>query len=106
MATLELPVRSDLKSYEFTIELDGSVFTLRFKFNERGDLWTMDIADAQNVDILNGIALQTNIDLTNDVVKSDLPLGSFILIDESGQDRDPGSEDLGNDIKLLYSEVE
>ena len=105
MSFLELPVRSDVKSYEFTIELDGFVFTLRFKFNDRSGQWGMSIADAQNNDILSGIVLLTNIDLVNDVVKEELPLGRFFLIDESGEDKNPGPDDLGNDVKLIYVEA-
>lgn len=106
MATLELPVRSDLKSYEFTIDLEDGTFTLRFKYVERMDLWVMDIADAQNVDIVVGVPVQTNIDLFGQITKSDLPPGTFIALDETGQERDAGQDDLGNDVKLFYVESE
>jgi len=104
MAALELPVRSDVKSYTFTVELDGTLYTLRFKYNDRTELWTMDIADAINNDILNGVRLLTNIALI-DVVKEGIPPGEFILIDETGEDRNPGENDLGNDVKLIYQEA-
>lgn len=104
MATIELPVRSDVKAYNFTIELDSFLYTLRFRFNDRSGLWSMDIADSIDGDILNGVSLLTNIDLI-DVNKTLLPPGRFILIDETGEDRNPGENDLGNDIKLLYQEA-
>lgn len=104
MATLELPVRSDVKAYSFSLELDGLLYTFRFRFNDRTGLWSMDIADSIDNDILNGVSLLINVPLI-DVTKTLLPPGEFILIDETGEDRNPGADDLGNDIKLLYQEA-
>ena len=42
MAVIELPVRNDLPNYEFKSELDGVVYTLRFRFNERLNDWVFD----------------------------------------------------------------
>lgn len=105
MATIEIPVRSDLKSYEFTIDLENVTYTLRFKFNERMNLWIMDIADSVNEDIVNGVPVQSNIDIFGQIVSDDIPPGQFIAIDETGADRDAGEDDLGNDIKLIYEEA-
>lgn len=105
MAVLELPVRSDFKAYSFQTELDGVVYTLTFRFNDRMSLWVMDIGDSSGNEILNGILLQTDVALTDQYVKEDLPPGRFICIDESGESKDAGVDDLGNDVKLLYEEA-
>lgn len=105
MATLNLPVRSDVKSYTFTIDLNGATFTLRFRYNERGGIWFMDVADAQDNGIVNGVPVQTNVDLLSQTIKESLPDGLFIPIDETGNERDAGENDLGNDIILLFQEA-
>lgn len=105
MAFIEIPTRSDLKAYELQIELDGTVYTLGLRFNERLGLWMMDIADANENDLLNGIPLLTNVPLTDDYVAEGLPPGRFICEDTTGQNRDAGVEDLGNTVRLLYEEA-
>lgn len=104
MAYLELPVRSDFKAYSFQVDLEGTTYGLNFRFNTRTQNWEMDIRDSLGNDLLTGIVLLTNVLLTRQYVREDLPPGQFLCVDESGQDKDPGSEDLGNDVKLLYEE--
>jgi hypothetical protein len=105
MALIEIPTRSDLKAYEMQLELDGVTYTLGFRFNERLGLWVMDIGDANENDLLNGIPLLTNVPLTDDYVAEGLPPGRFICEDTTGQSRDAGAEDLGNGVRLLYEEA-
>lgn len=105
MALIEIPTRSDLKAHEFQIELDGVVYTLGFRYNERMGRWIMDIASATGAEVLNGIVLLTNVPLTDDYVIDGLPPGRFICEDRTGSNKDAGQEDLGNDVRLLYSEA-
>jgi hypothetical protein len=105
MALIEIPTRSDLKAYEFQIELDGVVYTLSIRWNQRMGRWIMDIADADGVDLLNGIPLLTNIPLTDDYVKAGLPPGRFICEDTTGGSKIAGVDDLGNDVRLIYEEA-
>lgn len=108
MSVQELPVRSDFKAYTFQIDLDGQTYTLTFRFNTRINLWVMDIADAVGTIIRGGagLVIQTNVPLTDQYQSnSSLPPGRFIAIDETGQNRDAGTDDLGNDIKLVYEEA-
>jgi hypothetical protein len=105
MATLEIPVRSDNKAYSLQVDLEGTRYTLRFRFNTRMGRWVMDIADSVNTDILNGVVLLTNYPLTDQYADTALPPGRFVCIDESGENKDPGTNDLGNDVKLLYEEA-
>lgn len=106
MAQLEIPVRSDFKAYSFQIDLEGTVYTLRFRFNQRMERWIMDIATAADEDILNGIVVLTGVPLTDKYVYETLPPGRFIAIDQSGEGRNAGADDLGNDVRLIYEESE
>ncbi len=51
------------------------------------------------------MVLLTNYPLTDQYADTALPPGRFVCIDESGEDKDPGTDDLGNDVKLLYEEA-
>lgn len=104
MALLEMPVRADLPQYQFRIELEGTIYTLRFKWNTRMELWVFDIANEQDVDLLNGIPVQTNVDLKQRFRQDTLPPGLFLAFDETGAERDPDRDTFGNEVKFFYDE--
>ena len=106
MSTLELPVSSELNSFEFQIDLEAIVYTLRFHYNLRLARWIMSIADSIGNDLLNGIILLTNVDLIRQYVKEGLPPGQFYMINEADGRSIAGQNDLGNDVKLIYIESE
>lgn len=105
MAILELPVRSDLAAYSFLIELEGAKYTLRFRYNTRGAYWSMDIATSEDIDVVNGIPIQVNVDLTSRFDRSDLPPGAILAYDESGNAAEPTRDNFGQTVKLLYQEA-
>lgn len=105
MATLTIPVRSDLQAYSFTIELDGAVYLLRFRYNTRLARWIMDIAGTDGVNVVAGVPLLTNCDLIDRYTMRGLPPGKFLAYDESGDAANAELADLGNPIVLLYQEA-
>lgn len=104
MATLELPVRSDLPSYEFQIDLEERIYTIRIQWNDRKERWVMNILTSEGVPVLMGITLLTNVGLIDQYlnISSEMPPGRFFCIDETGAGKNPGINDLGNDVKLFY----
>lgn len=106
MATLEMPVRSDLAAYDFTIDLEERIYTITMRFNERKGRWVMDIADAGGVALLTGVIILVDINITDQYVNDDLPPGRFFAVDITGERKNPGENDLGNDVKLFYLESE
>lgn len=106
MAMIELPVRFDIPAYSFRTDLDGTIYTLHFNYNRRMNRWMMGIGDAAGNDIVRGIVMLINWPLTLQYTNDAMPKGQFILVDESGEDKNPGRVDLGGDVKLLYQEAE
>lgn len=102
MAIFELPVRSDLPAFSFKAELDLVVYTFDFRFNERFDCWVMDVSSETGDPILMGIPVQTEVDITSRFLDERLPPGQFVVLDETGNQRDPDRISFGNEVKLFY----
>lgn len=105
MAIREIPIRSDIPSYQFQITLEGVVYTMRFYFNTRLDRWIMDVSNVDGELIVAGIPLLVNLPLLDRFRDERLPPGRFILIDETGENRNPSRDSMGDDYKLLYQEA-
>jgi len=104
MAFETLPVRSDLPSYNFQITLDGVIYGLSFNWSRRAGLWTMDIADEIGTPMLMGIRLFQGFPLISRFFKPGLPPREFFCIDTANQGKDPGEDDLGARVLLIYGD--
>lgn len=105
MAVLELPIRADLPAYDFTVELDGTVYTLALRYNERMARWIMDLMTSDGVQIISGIPLLTNCDLIGRFRYNIVPPGKFLAYDTSGNDANAERLTFGEPIVLLYEEL-
>lgn len=89
-------------SYTETVTLEGSQYQFQFDFNQRCASWYMSLADADGVDIYNGVKLVTGFYLLKkckDIRKpgSGPPLflpGDFILTSSTSDQSPPGLLDL------------
>lgn len=101
---VDLPVRSDLPAYSFKIELEGVVYTLRFRWNERMARWIFDIADEQGQDLVVGLPVHTDVDIKGRFRQSTVPPGLFVAYDETGAQRNPDRSNFGGEVKFFYQE--
>lgn len=105
MAVIEMPIRNDLPAYNFKQELEGSVFTFEFRYNERFACWIMDISDETgDTPIILGTPVQTDVDILSRFILAELPPGQFVVLDETGAQRDPDRDNFGIEVKLFYVE--
>jgi len=102
MEALELPVRSDIKSYTFTITLEDRNYSFAFKFNERRNLWTMNLGDANGLPLMLGINMQQGFNLIGNITGDNFPPGNFTLVDETGHNEEADGLTFGNLVKLVY----
>ena len=63
MAYIELPISHDTPHQSFSVQLDGSVYQIRLRYNSRAGHWAMDLADAGGNPLTVGIAVRLGVDL-------------------------------------------
>lgn len=106
MAVISIPVRNDVLNYKFKIDLDGDLFTLRFKFNERQQTWHMDIMTGDTEEpIISGRPLITDLNVFGRFKDARLPKGTFLMTALADDGSDPGRDSLGDTHQLLYEEA-
>lgn len=104
MALIKIPTRSDLPAFRERIELEGEIYTLAFRFNERMSKWALDILTEEEDPIVSGLLLLTNVPLLDSLTVEGLPPGDLMALDRANLQRDAGADNLGEDINLFYQE--
>jgi len=112
MAIEIVPTSTTETNYAQRVSLDGRDFILTFQFNFREWRWYLDLADQDGLEIVSGVKLQANEDVLRIVVDERAPPGALVVqhlpsqADPPIEPRDPGAEQLGELIKLIYIEEE
>lgn len=99
-----IPFDNQLTSFTQDITLGTRTVKMTFYFNSRFDRWHMDIQDLDGNDILVGKVLHSNMDALIRCFDSRAPSGAIYPFDFSDLGREPGFENLGDDIQLVYDE--
>jgi hypothetical protein len=103
MAFQKIPLRSDLDKYSLRVDLDGKVFTLSFNYHQRMDRWYMNILDENDIVLLRGVKMVLGLKLANKHKNENFPEGDLFLFDTSGSGVNPGLEDFGKRVILMYN---
>ena len=105
---IEIPIDraiEDASFFDLQVNLEGSVYTLEFRWNDREQSWYMSIWDAdQEIGYAAGIKLVSNW-LLRKYTADKTPPGEFFLLDTAADVEravDPGFDDLGNRHQLFY----
>ncbi len=105
MTTFSIPV-ANTPTFQQRTQLAGIDYTLHFQFNQRLGRWFMDIHDANDVPIANGLLLTSSYPLLQSMVDARLPAGVFVLVDKKAvtlqESRDPGLAELGDRFDLVF----
>lgn len=103
MAAFVIPCQSDLPHFTFQCELDGITFEFEFRWNERSSDWFMILRDVDGNVLLGEQRVASNWALASRKrYDPAMPSGSLMCFDTSGQNLDPGLEDLGQRVQILY----
>jgi hypothetical protein len=102
VAVLEIPTRSDIDTYTFSVDLEGTAYGFAFHFNGRMQKWLMNILAEDGTPILESLPAFVNTDIIGRFSDARLPPGHIIFIDKSGAALDPGLDDLGDRVRMFY----
>lgn len=102
---LEIPLDPELPAYEFTIDLDGRVYRLGFAWNARAGAWSMDLGTEAGEPLVMGLKVVANWPLLDRYADPRLPPGVLMSVDTSGDGIDPGRDDLGDRVRIVYLEA-
>lgn len=100
---LQIPTQAT-PSYSMRVRLDGAYYTLRFRWNVRAVVWILDVLDAAGAAIALGIAVRSGVPLNNSANGAGPP-GMLWAQDTSGTGADPGFDELGGRVVLIYVEA-
>lgn len=101
MASVEIPLAGIAE--RFSIALNGTTYqlTAQWRAAPLGG-WFLDIADAEGVPIISGIAMVTGADLLAQYAYLGIAGGaSLFILDVAGGDSAPAFGDLGTDTRLV-----
>ena len=99
MAILQIPTSTTDDLYKVAVTLEGQDYVFTFAWNYRSSVWEMTIDGVvSSVPVLIGVNLLASVPL------STRPPGTLLAVDSSNQDLDPGLNDLGDRVSLLYEE--
>jgi hypothetical protein len=104
MAVQEIPITADPPATTMQITLDGVPVQLKTYFNRRRGTWHLSIKNQDGVDIVNGVPLFVGWPILSRFKDTRLPPGTFMAVDTGKDGVDPGQEDFGTRVKLLYIE--
>lgn len=102
---LEIPVLPGSVRWAQETTLDGVRYILHFAYNQREDAWYVSLHDVDDVPLSSGAKIVVNWFLFLRTISPTMPLGKFFVSDTTGGARDPGRNDLGARVKLLYIEA-
>lgn len=91
-------------AYEYSVDLDGVEYTLKFQYNAREGFWYLHrLYDRTGNILASGIKLVAGVPLLLGRNDDGLPAGTLIVVDHAGEFKeDPGADNLGTDFFVVY----
>lgn len=103
---LTVPVTNQLPFIVYSITLSGVIYQLQFKYNTRMARWIMSVNDSTGNQLLAGIVLLIERNLTGQYLYLTIPPGLFFCTDDTSQDTQPTQFSFGVDHTLFYVDPE
>jgi hypothetical protein len=97
-----LSLRNDVAHFELQTELDGQSYGFEFRYNERAAQWFFNVKTSEGETILSGVPLVVDFLLFGRFKDTRLPPGALMALDTMGQAKDPGPDDLGSRVVVVY----
>ena len=105
MAFFTIPIPAEIIPFEEQVELDGTLYTFRFRYYSRDGIWRLTIIKSGTV-LLSGVKIVNTLDLLAQYRHlEDLPLGDIIVSDQNLLDSDPDDTNFGDSVLLMYQDT-
>ena len=78
---LNIPLINLAYAYDITIDLEDTIYILRFDYNTVEEMWYLSILDDDETYIISSIKLVPNYALLEDFTVAGMPAGEFYLYD-------------------------
>ena len=99
---ITIPVRA-VAEYSIDVELDARPFTMIFKWNYRGQYWTVEFWTREDVLIHGAVKVVPDYDLLHNTRHiAALPQGALMVIDTTESGEPIVFADLGERLELIY----
>lgn len=106
MASFRLPVDPTEPHQRQGFELGGSSFLLDLDWNERNQAWFFSLFTNDEIALIEGFRVVIGARPLRRVTDSRRPAGDIQFVDTGVGSVDPGRDDLGNRVILLYHDPE
>lgn len=104
MAMVEIPIDAGLYAWSQEVQLDGSLYSLAFRWSVRAQAWYWSLFDANGNAIVTGRRFVVDWPLLRTVSLTNSPPGQFYAFNTTTPGQDPGLKDMGDAVKLFYAE--
>lgn len=102
MGVFSIPLRQDQPRFDFSLSLDGVAYTFLFAWNTRDSGWYFSLFTEEEEPIWLSVRVVVNWPLGFRSRSALRPPGLFMAFDTAETSTDPGLEDLGARVILLY----
>lgn len=106
MGVFSIPLRKDQARFDFTVVLDGVAYLFLFSWNSRDSAWYMSLFTEDETPICLGVKVVVNWPLCYRTRSPLKPPGLLMAFDQASQGVNPGLEDLGGRVRLLYFDAD
>lgn len=105
MATLVLPATPQGQAnFNFRVELEGVEYEFRMRFNSRDSVWYLSIRDADGAQLVDGLRVVPNTDVTLRFTVDGAFPGRIYVLDSRAIPEPPTLTNLGSDLPMVYDE--
>jgi hypothetical protein len=107
MSFWALPADGTQPNHSFRVSLDGVVFEVHLRWNQRSATWQMTLYSAAGDVVLGSRRLLPGWSLIGRLRgRAGLPAGDLVPYDTTGSNVPPAQEDLGSRVWLVYIDAE
>ncbi len=100
---LRLPVEGDVAHQSFTVDLDGEPYIIELRWNNRASAWFLSLYTPTNAPLLLGRRVVIGVPMLRRHRTPAFPPGEMLAVDTTGANQDPGANDLGARVVLMYA---